>query len=102
MSEQAPERFEQWAILELMGHRRLAGMVTEQTIAGAAFLRIDVPASQDTEDITAVTQWYSPAACVGRVAPVSEWEIRSRIEAPAREVEDDSAADQALENYVPF
>ena len=35
--------FEGWAILELMGHRRLGGLVTEQEIAGAAFLRIDVP-----------------------------------------------------------
>lgn len=32
-----------WAILELMGHRRLAGYVSEQEIAGAAFIRVDVP-----------------------------------------------------------
>lgn len=32
-----------WAILELMGHRRLGGYLREETIAGAAFLRIDVP-----------------------------------------------------------
>ena len=35
--------FKQWAILELMGHRRLAGLVSETTLAGGAFLRIDVP-----------------------------------------------------------
>ncbi len=41
MSEQT---FEGWCILELMGHRKLAGLVAQQEIAGAAFLRIDVPA----------------------------------------------------------
>jgi hypothetical protein len=32
-----------WAIIELMGHRRLAGWLSEEEVAGAAFLRIDVP-----------------------------------------------------------
>lgn len=31
-----------WAILELMGHRRLAGFITEQEIGGSAMLRLDV------------------------------------------------------------
>lgn len=32
-----------WAIIEIMGHVRLAGRVSEQTVASSAFLRIDVP-----------------------------------------------------------
>lgn len=32
-----------WAILEVMGHKRYAGEVSEQVIAGAGFVRIDVP-----------------------------------------------------------
>jgi len=39
----ATEKFEMWAIVELFGHNRIAGRVTEQVIAGAAFLRVDVP-----------------------------------------------------------
>lgn len=39
----AADTFEGWAILELMGHRRLGGYIREQEIAGQAFLRIDVP-----------------------------------------------------------
>jgi hypothetical protein len=35
--------FESWAIVEVMGHMRFAGLVTEQTIGGASFIRIDVP-----------------------------------------------------------
>ena len=33
--------FEGWAILELMGHRRLAGYVREVELAGAGVLRLD-------------------------------------------------------------
>lgn len=35
--------WEGWVILELMGHRRLAGHLTEEQIGGASFLRLDVP-----------------------------------------------------------
>lgn len=37
-------KFEQWAIVELFGHQRIAGLVTEQTIGGCQFVRVDVPA----------------------------------------------------------
>lgn len=37
------ERFEQWGIVELMGHQRTAGRLTEETIGGANMLRVDVP-----------------------------------------------------------
>lgn len=40
---QQPEKFEHWCLLELFGHQRIAGMVTEATIGGCAFLRVDVP-----------------------------------------------------------
>ena len=42
MSENAT-KFEQWSLVELMGHQRIAGLVTEMSIAGANFLRVDVP-----------------------------------------------------------
>lgn len=77
----ADETFEGWAILELMGHRRLGGYVREQEIAGSAFIRIDV-ASAPVDDIPEVlrdtppddaeaTQFYSPAA-VYCITPTSE------------------------------
>ncbi len=86
MSDQASTGFEVgWAIVELMGHRRLAGFVSEQVIAGSAFLRIDVPSDPPA------TQFYSAgavyaitptsedtarrAAGVGKVAPVNRWEL---------------------------
>ena len=32
-----------WAIIEIMGHQRYAGMVSEMPVAGVGMLRIDVP-----------------------------------------------------------
>ena len=37
------EKFEEWAVVEIMGHKRFAGKVTEQAMGGAGFVRIDVP-----------------------------------------------------------
>lgn len=83
------ERYAQWSILELLGHRRLAGFVTEQEIAGKGFLRIDIPGN---EKKAAMTQFYSPdsvygltpttkeLACAAAAAsspePVQRWELR--------------------------
>jgi hypothetical protein len=53
--------FEGWAILELRGQRRLGGRISEATVAGAAFIRIDVPHPNDSTLIRA-THFYSPTA----------------------------------------
>jgi hypothetical protein len=73
--------FEGWAILELMGHRRLAGHVREVVIAGAGFLRLDVP-SLDAEDPPVATQFYPPSA-VYCLTPTTE-DIARRMGARAR------------------
>lgn len=36
-------KFEEWAVIEIMGHKRFAGFITEQAIGGASFVRVDVP-----------------------------------------------------------
>ena len=41
--ENTREKFEQWAVLEIMGHQTYAGLLSEQVIGGASFVRIDVP-----------------------------------------------------------
>ena len=84
--------FEGWAILELMGHRRLGGRVSEAMVAGSAFIRIDVPHPNDSTLFRA-THFYSPAAVhsitptTGEIAcaiarggpePVSRWDLRAR------------------------
>ncbi len=59
--------FDQWAILELMGHRRLAGHITEANVGGATMLRIDIPCKDGWQ----TTQFYSPSA-VYCITPTSE------------------------------
>ncbi len=44
--------FNQWAVVELFGHQQIAGMVSEQTIAGQGFVRVDVPACEEQEAFT--------------------------------------------------
>lgn len=41
--ETAKESYEGWAIVELMGHRRIAGRVSQAEQYGTAMLRIDIP-----------------------------------------------------------
>jgi hypothetical protein len=96
--EQQNGSFESWAVLELMGHRRLGGFVREVQLAGAGFLRIDVPADADGEVHS--TQFYPPSSvyCLtpcseeaaktvarqSRPQPVTIWELP-----PARRRHDD-------------
>lgn len=63
-----PQRFEHWALVEIMGHQRMAGLVSETTLAGAAMLRVDVPAVGDIPEFTT----FLGAASIYRLTPVSE------------------------------
>jgi hypothetical protein len=45
-------KFESWCIVELFGHQRIAGLVTEQTIGSSSFVRVDVPACGDVPEYT--------------------------------------------------
>ncbi len=85
-------------IVELLGHRRLAGRVREVQLAGAGFLRLDIPPTDGHE---AQTQLISPssvyalhptteaiataAAARCRPEPVARWELE-----PRRTVVDDT------------
>lgn len=66
-TETTPDTFDEWVILELMGHRRLAGRLTEQEIAGKGLLRLQMDDA---------TQFYSPAA-VYCITPTSEETARA-------------------------
>lgn len=66
MNEAQP--FREWALVELMGHQRIVGQVSEQTLAGATFLRVDVP-STPTE--AAFTRFYG-AGAVYCLSPITE------------------------------
>jgi hypothetical protein len=101
--------FEGWAILELMGHRRLGGRLSEATIASGAFIRIDIPHPNEAGIFTA-SRFYSPAAvyaitptteeiaCAiarGAPEPVSRWDLRALTQQAG-----DSELSYAIETIV--
>lgn len=89
---------EGWYIIEMLGHRRLAGIVREEEIAGVGVLRIDVPGDVDEAPFT---HYVAPAALYAltptteavalavarrnRPAPVQRWELVRLPEPGARD-----------------
>jgi hypothetical protein len=85
------ETFKSWGLLELFGHQRLAGELSEQTIGGCHFIRIDVPA---LDDIPTYTRYFTQGAIYGmtpmaeatarklanylRAVPVNAYELREK------------------------
>lgn len=47
------------AVVELLGHQRIAGFVSEIQVAGSPFLNVEVPSCDDREGFT---RYYSPSA----------------------------------------
>jgi hypothetical protein len=76
MSEK-PEQVIGWAVIELFGHQKAAGYVTEATIAGSGFLRVDVPESLGGRP--AYTRYLGPSA-IYSVLPVPEAVARACAE----------------------
>jgi hypothetical protein len=89
MPEQTDSQpFGEWCVVELLGHRRLAGYVQEVQLAGTGFLRLDIPPAGDDPGRT---QFIAPgsvyalhpvgeetarrAAGAWRPAPVQRWEL---------------------------
>ncbi len=99
-----------WAIVELMGHNRIAGKVSEQTIAGQAFLRVDVPKSErqpayskffsgsaiyaitpsNEETVTLAAQRLDVRPVDPWVVPVASPVLVEKIQEPDDEDEDES------------
>lgn len=82
-----------WAIVEIFGHVRLAGFVSEFTFGGQSFVRVDVPeiAAEESRHgdsasgpISAHTKMYGPGA-IYAIHPVDE-AIAKATAASIREV----------------
>ena len=68
--------FNEWALVELFGHQRIVGKVSEATLAGGAFLRVDVPGFNGEK---AFTRFYGPSA-IYSLSPVDETIARGLME----------------------
>ncbi len=73
---QDQEKFDCWAVVEVMGHSRYAGRVTEQAIGGCNFVRVDVP---EVDGRPAFTKLLGQASIFG-ITPVTE-DIARRLAA---------------------
>jgi hypothetical protein len=98
----ADETLAEWCVVELLGHRRLAGHVREVQVAGAGFLRLDIPPAGNDPGRT---QFIAPgsvyalhpvtedtaraAAAAWRPQPVQRWELPTRPDKDDDEDEDD-------------
>uniref|UniRef100_A0A6H1ZJZ8 Uncharacterized protein n=1 Tax=viral metagenome TaxID=1070528 RepID=A0A6H1ZJZ8_9ZZZZ len=60
-------KFEEWCIVELFGFTKLGAKVTEATLAGAPFIRLDIPRREGGY----FTKFQSPQSIYG-ITPVSE------------------------------
>lgn len=60
--------FQAWAVVELFGHQKIAGLLTEQNIGGHSFLRIEVPT---TSKQPGFTKFYNPSSVYG-ITPVDQ------------------------------
>jgi len=71
----AEEKVEMWAIVELFGHQKIAGFVTEATIGGCSFVRVDVPQIDGSQ---ALTKFYGNGA-IYSMTPVSEELVKTFV-----------------------
>jgi len=101
-----PQGFDQWALVEVMGHKRFAGQVTEHVIAGQGFIRISVPEVEGQPkwtkflgvgSIYAITpveeQVARHLAANLREAPIEAWQLPARPRLAVRDANDDGEDD---------
>jgi len=67
-----------WAIVELFGHQKIAGQVSEQTIGGTSFIRVDVP---ETDDSPAFTRTFH-----GNAVYAFNWTTEETARAEAKRI----------------
>lgn len=60
-----------YAIVEIMGHRVRAGMISDAVIGGATMLRIEHPSEADHTGEEPLTEYYAPQA-IFAIRPCSQ------------------------------
>ncbi len=63
---------DEWAIVEIMGHLRRAGRISEVQRFGAALLRVDIPIPGEAEGETLFVSEFFSGSSIYRLRPCSE------------------------------
>lgn len=71
-------KFEQWCVVEIMGHKRFAGFVSEQSLGGTSFVRVDVPevTTKDGTKLAAFSKLFG-AGSIYCLSPCTEETARA-------------------------
>lgn len=90
--DEKEQGFQEWAIVDLFGHQRIAGRVREQAVGGCSFVRVDVPESKNGKAFTrllgekaiyAITITDEPTARMvaeySRAEPMESWTVQDMI-----------------------
>lgn len=107
------DKFECYGILELMGHQRVAGRISEQVIGGGNLVRVDVPAGESFRTVyygsSAIYALHVVDEAAARAAaktmgtqPAYAWELlreQGKLAAPARP---SSTYDEPGDNDLEF
>lgn len=98
---QPVQKIETWAIVEIMGNKKIAGLATTEVFGSTSMLRVDVP---ETKSNQAFTQYYGMSSlyCISPVdretaikmveslsiKPPIAWEINKEISIKADQIAD--------------
>ena len=76
MSEQQrTASFDEWCLVELMGHNVLAGRVSEATVGGASLIRVDVPS---VDEIPGFTKYFG-ASAIYAISPTTKATVEALV-----------------------
>lgn len=86
--------FDAWAIVEAMGFKKFAGHVTTQELAGASFIRVDVPETQIGDAVSPAYSKLIGAGSIYMITPTDEATARKAAAVLSRQ-------DTPLPVYIP-
>jgi len=106
MTEKRP----QWAIIELFGHTQIAGIMSEASIGGCSFVRVDVPETKTCPGYTklygngaiyaiTLTDEETGKAAAEKIAPRPMEQFSARSMVKMLDQAKDEAADQFIDDY---
>lgn len=97
---EASNKLDIWAIVELFGHSRIAGKVTDFSMNGSTFIRVDVP---PVEGVQGFSRLLNPSAIYAinpvdevtatvaagkiKVQPLGIWDIKEALKAMPKELQ---------------
>ena len=80
--EEAPPELKSWALVELFGHQRIVGYLSQQNFGTGVLFRVDVPdLLKDGKIVRAGFTRYFGLASIYSVTPMSEEMVRELLPA---------------------